>query len=77
MAQVNSSRADSATSSRLSLLTKETPILEFAFLLFSGLFLLFDSCDIVAFKDSNNKFSTTVLSETLKSDITVGFHEFT
>lgn len=76
MTQVNSSRAGSATSRAGSRYwRKKTPYFGvLPFLLFSGLFLLFPTFSVVsgAFKDSNNKFSTAGLTETLKSEVTRG-----
>lgn len=76
MTQVTRSRAGSATSRAGSRFWRnKTPYIGvIPFLLFSGVFLLFPTFSVIsgAFKDSNNNFSTTILRETLKSEITRG-----
>ena len=76
MTQPNSSRVGSATSRAGSRYWRnKTPYFGvLPFLLFSGLFLLFPTFSVIsgAFKDSNNKFGTKILTEVLKSDITRG-----
>ncbi len=76
MKDLNSSRTGSATSRAGSRYWRsKTPYLGvLPFLLFSGVFLIFPTISVIsgAFRDTNNRFTTDVLEQTLKSDLTHG-----